>query len=214
MVMCVFPSHSFSSVRCGQQLVRCEGEGGLQQHYYHSLKQGLFLEHGSSAVAMGMEQAEQVGLWAALAGGDPSAFVATDRRLRRARPAAVPVRLVVATCGGSGGSGGPLAVAQPFCKLPAVDAADDGGGEEKGCGGGGGGEEATLTVGGLLREHLGLSVGAYSDTPRCDDGMDAVCHGVALPLDAPLAEAWAALAHPDHFLYVAVVPRAAGCRAV
>jgi hypothetical protein len=161
---------------------------------------------------MDMAKEQQLGLWSSLKGQDGAAFVGHDRRLRRPRPAAVPVRLVVATGGGA------AAVVQPFCKVPPLVPA--GAATGAGAGAAEGAMAAPLTLGALLRDQL---QGLRSPGPPRGDGdngdngdnggndgdlgVEAVCHGVALPLATPLAEAWAALAHPDHFLYVAVVPR-------
>ena len=154
-------------------LLRSEGDKALEFHFFHSLKQGMYLEHGSSATAMSMQADEQQRLWLAMCADDAASFAATDKRLRRTRPSAVPVRLVV--------DGAP--VAQPFLRMESP--ADEGG---------------SITVGDVLRKHLSLPTGAF--------GVRAVCHGVDVPANAPLAEVWAALAHPDHFLYVTVLPAA------
>lgn len=50
------------------------------------------------------------------------------------------------------------------------------------------------TLGGILNELW----------PESSPYRQAVCHGVAVDLDAPLVEVWRALAHPDHFLYILV----------
>jgi autophagy-related protein 5 len=36
-------------------LVPCSGDKAFEQHYFHSLKQGLYLEHGNSSTAMSLE---------------------------------------------------------------------------------------------------------------------------------------------------------------
>jgi len=73
-----------------------DGEKAPELHYFHSLKQGLFLEHGGSATAMSMELGEQQQLWESVRLVDAGSFHSVDRRLRLARPNAVPIRIICA----------------------------------------------------------------------------------------------------------------------
>lgn len=78
------------------QLVLGDGEKAPEFHYFHSLKQGLFLEHGGSATAMSMELGEQQQLWESVRLVDAGSFHSVDRRLRLSRPQSVPVRITTA----------------------------------------------------------------------------------------------------------------------
>ena len=154
------------------EIVRPDGEKVMERHFFHSLKQGLFLEHGSSSTAMSMEATEMMRLWSTLRSVDGGAYNAVNKRLCRPSPAAVPVRVAFRAS----------PVVQPLVNLSgkAADGHDT--------------KRDSWTIGDLLMDIVGADVNAR-----------AVAHGVVLQNDAPLVEVWGALAHPDHFLYIAVV---------
>jgi hypothetical protein len=165
-------------------LVRAEGEKALESHYFHSMKQGLFLEHGGSAKAMALEADDQQRLWTSLMACDKVMFASVDKSLRREQdPVSIPVRVVV--------KGNPIVI-QPNCRAPYP------------------------TMRQFLDKYIvnagGDSTSKENTTSRKgnDDGQRdylVLCHGVEIEEEAPLVEVWASLHHPDHFLYISVVPR-------
>jgi hypothetical protein len=92
-------------------LVRGDSEDTYEKNYFHSLKQGLFLEHGSSDVAMQLEKKDQRCLWDSLTGSNAPAFAKINQKLRKMPAKRIPVRLVL--------KGGP--VLQPPCIADAGD---------------------------------------------------------------------------------------------
>jgi hypothetical protein len=193
------------------QLVRPHGARALERHFFHSLKQGLFLEHGSSAVAMQMERSEQEKLWRSMCDQDAPAFMSVSSRLRMPSPDAVPVRLLLQSSGRGCSSDDASIWTQPHCKTSRVDLEDTG---------------AKLlaagTIGDLLREcvdgdsDFGAAVdfsnqsqgssSSISSAASSSSNCVAIAHGIALDAAAPLVDVWRALAHPDHFLYLVVCP--------
>ena len=71
----------------------------FERHYFHSLKQGLFLEHGKSVVAMALDKEKQQQLWESLNVNDARTFCEVNRSLKADnvfdKGKRVPVRLVV-----------------------------------------------------------------------------------------------------------------------
>lgn len=204
------------------KLVRGQGAEAVESHYFHSLKQGLFLEHGSSGPAMALAKDDQQALWEAVASGDKVAFASVDRNLRRRGsnlPSAVPVRLVLGSS--DGGRSGPCIVHQPLCRSHLSTPASVGTTAISGKGSTG----DDLTLGDFIAAHVAAAFvdsdgggdddcrGAAGMTlpplPSISPGIRAVCHGVEMDLGAPLLDTWAMLQHPDHFLYIAVLPPAA-----
>jgi hypothetical protein len=76
-------------------LVRGENEDTYAKNYFHSVKQGLYLEHGSSDAAMRLAREKQRRLWEYLIGNNASAFAAIDGELRKVPANRIPVRLVL-----------------------------------------------------------------------------------------------------------------------
>jgi autophagy-related protein 5 len=152
------------------RLVREEGESASKSNYFHSLKQGLFLEHGSSGTAMSIEKADQMRLWESVHRCDGGAFHTVDRRLRKTIPHAVPVRILLPE----------FVVLQPFCRT-----SNDAG--------------PLITIQDFVLQNVSISLDNLKQS-------EILCHGVQLCLAAPLVEVWAALAFPDHFLYLVLRP--------
>lgn len=199
------------------QLVRPHGARALERHFFHSLKQGLFLEHGSSAVAMQMERSEQEKLWRSVCDQDSRTFISVARRLRKPIPDAVPVRLLLQSIGSGRNSNGAAVWTQPHCKPARVDLGEAGTTEID--------LLAAGTVGDLLHQCVDQSSDfsaavdascsshdrsicneVRSSSSSSNSSFVAVAHGVALGAAAPLIDVWRALAHPDHFLYLVVCP--------
>mmetsp|Transcript_23022 Transcript_23022/g.47092 ORF Transcript_23022/g.47092 Transcript_23022/m.47092 type:complete len:304 (-) Transcript_23022:311-1222(-) len=183
-------------------LVSCSSDKAFEQHYFHSIKQGLFIEHGNSAAAMSLELKEQQQLWESLCRLDPSSFYLVDNRLHRRTsgcdPVAVPVRLVVP---GADPASTPIII-QPFCKLekPRVGTSGSEASEAALVG--------TMTVGDLLTQNaVVVTTGSgHAGERQVAAEPRVMAHGTLLPLSAPLVEVWSALAHPDNFLYITVLP--------
>lgn len=156
------------------KLAKGEGENATEQHFYHSLKQALFLEHGSSKLAMSIPRDEQKLMWDSLRNQDPVAFCKLNRRFKSRSPEAIPVRFL-------------RSQDSMMTQVPCKTHDEDG---------------SLITIAAALGSVM-PPFSSSSGSPPMDAGC-IVCHGTRIPLDAPLVEVWEALCHPDHFLYVSL----------
>ncbi|CAM9506562.1 unnamed protein product, partial [Laminaria digitata] len=216
-----------------------EKEPDIRRHYTNALKQALYLQLGSSRAGMTLAKDKQTRLWRALKANDGKvfhkmdAFLGGDGGLRL-----VPVRLVMGdappsqlpipterpdavpwdAATGISSTGIPVVGRREGGEIDkegqgesrAVPSAEEGrqtegGGEEQGEGGVPSlplPPPSPLAGGfGVVREPMRLLPLLL---PR------VVVQGIDVPLDAPVAQLWGALRHPDHFLYVVVRKRDSG----
>jgi len=180
-------------------------EDSCERRFFHALKQATHLEHGTARSVLSMPRVDQAALWRAVCAGDRAGYAARDVKGVVSGPLESPLRHV------------PLRVVVPptsrtrgrvVAQLPhsAYDAAA--------------GRKRTLgdCVEAVLR--VLASRRAAQDGGEQDESGSAVAGGAAgtkrnwtlrvhgvddVDPDLPLLEAWKALRHADHFLYVVVV---------
>lgn len=171
----------------------------IQQAFSNSLKQSLFLQHGSSKVAMNMSKNSHVKIWNAIMGNKYEDFWEVSADLMQTnicdndgsggtdekKLVHIPVRLMV---------DGKPHIQRP-CKLDAI--------EEK------------FTLGKLFSDWLPSTFSAMCVQETPESAMSTkYCisrsnvkwdvQGIQPPLSTPVVDLWLTLCYPDHFLYITV----------
>mmetsp|Transcript_14224 Transcript_14224/g.18498 ORF Transcript_14224/g.18498 Transcript_14224/m.18498 type:complete len:146 (-) Transcript_14224:145-582(-) len=142
---------------------------------------------------MAIEANDQRKLWLSLESCDKIMFSSVDRSLRlkgagagndKIQPHSIPIRIIIYKNMNT--------ILQPVCKPP------------------------YNTLGNFLNKILAISSlpqDKDNDKDHDQKAIDSdneryrvICHGVDIPLDAPLVDIWVSLQHPDHFLYLSVFP--------
>ena len=172
------------------RVLACPDLDTVKRDFFHWFKQGMYLRFDSRLPFAEFRDDDDDVLWEGVAGGSVDRFWAVSQRMAGFEPKALPLRLLYLA------RADPLALAsiadgqQPVlvCKQLSVTTA----------------EGAALTVRALTaRELPGLVVLDDNAEPGAR-GARLLCQGIAVPLDAPLDALYAALAHPDMFLYLCV----------
>ena len=180
-----YPSH---------QILSFADDGVLQtieRTFKNSLKQALFLQHGSSKIAMGLSKASHQKLWYAVMeshyalyeevnGDGMQASGSEDERVKGLHN--VPVRVMV---------DGRAAIQRPCTAFR---------------------DNLKTTLGDILVEwlpnlferlapprHKKISVASIRP-----ESLSWTVQGITIPLSLPISDLWQSLCHPDHFLYVNV----------
>ena len=183
------------------ELLACRGPATVSSHFFHAAKQGLCLRHGSCRVLMELRKDYKTQLFEGVKAGDLGRYWGALQQLySRGQPETVrvPVRLVQRAAAGGGGGGGGGDAGRPLLRtlqvpVPCKDERTGG----------------AVTLGGAL-ERLLLPAGraALEDIRaggQREGGARLLVAGVeAPPLDTPLVELCAVLAHPDSWLYLVV----------
>ncbi|KAK9843411.1 hypothetical protein WJX81_000813 [Elliptochloris bilobata] len=192
------------------RLLRWDGVASMRAAFFSSLKEAAYVCQGSAGGVMGMATSAQDELWAAVAAGDGSRVAAVSGALRLAprargdRRPMLPLRIYVRTADTEYIAD--LAEAVHFTSRPVEAILASGAArtlrdalsavlaELLPSGWAPGGAEAAAELGSAAQT---LQVGGRE--------ADVVVGGVRPPLDTPLAWLHSALAHADHFLYIAVM---------
>ena len=159
----------------------------IKKHFMNALKQALFCAYGTPDVAMSMPIARQNGLWEALVAKDEASFETEDpcssggsndqREVLR-----VPVRICCRNATSTSPSGSEDASWDH--SVPVVQEIVDVRRQHP--------DEEPLSLGSVLERR----VGSYRQV---------FVQGIEAPPHAPILEAWKAMRHPDHFLYITIV---------
>ena len=160
------------------KLVRTTGSASIasaSSSFFHSLKQATHLETGTARPALLQPRVDQELCWEAIIKGDRSAYVSREL----ASPTDERLRHV------------PLRIIIPPCRsLQLPHAAYDAEGKR------------SLRKAVFCETILEATESFLASA--APDSFDFIAHGITLPHDLPLIDAWKALRHPDHFLYLTV----------
>jgi hypothetical protein len=172
------------------RVLACPDLDTVKRDFFHWFKQGMYLRFDSRLPFAEFRDDDDDVLWEGVAGGSVDRFWAVSQRMAGFEPKALPLRLLYLA------RTDPLAFApiadgqHPVlvCKQLSVTTA----------------EGAALTARALAaRELPGLALLGDDAEPGAR-GARLLCQGIAVPIDAPLDALYAALAHPDMFLYLCV----------
>mmetsp|Transcript_55770 Transcript_55770/g.167125 ORF Transcript_55770/g.167125 Transcript_55770/m.167125 type:complete len:376 (+) Transcript_55770:142-1269(+) len=190
-----YPTHQILSFADGDVLQT------IEQAFNNSLKQALFLQHGSSKVAMGLSKASHQQLWDAVVGSNYNLYEEINGEGLQASPLVdgkdtglsnIPVRVLV---------DGKPAIQRPCpCFAPSTN------GKE---------QDSLRTIGDVLLEwmpHLfSRQQNSNDDSHVVAADLDTTMWTVqgidGVPLSTPAIDIWRSLCHPDHFLYIMVVTK-------
>ncbi|CAM9821627.1 unnamed protein product [Ascophyllum nodosum] len=209
-----------------RQVFPLEKEEDIRRHYMNALKQALYLQLGSSHAGMTLAKENQTRLWHAVRTNEVKVFREIDALFGKGVGLrVVPVRVLV---GGAPPSQLPIPPKRPNGEIlpitegdardPATsDVTQDRGSAKLGTPLRGKGEDRGQAG------YLGAAAGSDGAGEGAEplemvtvkgSGSDVeamlplvLVQGVEVPLDAPVAQLWGALRHPDHFLYVVVRKR-------
>lgn len=178
-------------------LLKCSGPIESEHFYFHSLKQALFLIHGTTRLFNEMAVEQQRKLWNSVQSGDMAGFESVSGSLRP--PALLegsnanflPTRTVLSAI--SEVKAIPVRLIQIKSPVMQRPVAVWKGGES--------GEGLSLrTLGEVLLEDFS---GAYPPPDAGDKGpVQCIVQGVEVPLDAPMYDLWRMMSHCDLFLYI------------
>jgi autophagy-related protein 5 len=193
-------------------------EEWTKRRYFNSLKQALFLQHGTTQPMMSLSAAKQSRLWSSLVDNSAASFVDAAAPLLTStadlKTRAVPVRLFLRNgpvvqrpvrAEAEDGSATTLREAVE-AMLPSVRLGTGGGGVPRGRGGG----EAESAGAGFSFEAEARGAGTEATHEVVVAGLwggDVCGRGGSLTpvIDQPVAQLHRLLRHPDSWLYVSVV---------
>lgn len=188
-------------------LLRCTNPEESEHFYFHSLKQALFLLHGTTRLFNELSVEQQRSLWRSVQFGDhvqygdvagrlrPSSLLSTENdahchteaQAALAQVKIVPVRLL---------RPGKPALQRPvrLRRSSAADAvATDGSGSEV--------PEAQLSL--LLQQRTLGEVLSEDFAEALDiNPVKCIIQGITVPLEAPIYDLWCLMSHCDLFLYI------------
>lgn len=161
------------------KLIKIPNKQVVQRLYSHDLKQSLFLLHGNTSHFNSLRTEQQTLLWSSICGSSHEGFEIVAKSLKPAKAADVRVSIPVRFLHGP---------TQPPVQPP-LKAHDASG-------------AATTLRDALLASLSRRPEAGAATTAMAPEDYACIVQGVDVPLAAPLYELWAALCHPDLFLYV------------
>lgn len=171
-----------------QMLLKCATPSEIEHLYFHSLKQAVYLLHGSTRLFNELSVDAQRQLWQSVRISDHCAFLSVSEYLVNggAESSAalrelksLPIRVVR--------QDKPV-VQRPVVPLLTSDAPTTSEARQK-----------------LLRDVLVLDLGAQLGiSAETVDSFECVVHGIAVPMESPIFDLWKLMHHCDLFLYIIV----------